>query len=248
MTTLLPTAAPGLYAPDSGEAFVFLLADRSDPPASIPLGDTWSDEGAARSIGHHVFLDALPSGENALVLAAALAGKLPPAPATTGFAWAVSPPKPFALTAAVELTLSTGGPVRRPGVAADAVIANRRPMPSLTLPAGMAAVAARGSDGAFAGWTLTDLAAAAADPAAARGLGVPLLGRDAGAVAFVSLLESPVRGDRSVKALAAVRIDPLRPLDPRRTSITPLGPEYVLSTDATGRHHLAPAPPTGARA
>lgn len=254
MTTLLPTAAPGLYAPDSGERVVFLLADRSGPPASIPLGDTWRDEGAAPRIGHHVFLDALPNAANAPALADALAATLPPAPETTGFAWAISPPRRFALRAAVEMTLSVGGAGGaggwggRPILAADAAVAIPRPMPSLTLPAGLAAVGVRGADGAFAGWTLTDLAAASADPPGAIGLTVPLLGGASGQLAFRSLLESPVSGDRSVKALAAVRLDPLRPLDPSRTSITPLGPEYALSADGAGSYHLEPAPPAGARA
>ena len=96
----------------------------------------------------------------------------------------------------------------------------------------------------FTGWTLLPLPLQPPG-ATVSGISVPLLGADSGDLSFQALLESAQHGDETVKRLAAVRVDPLRPLDPRRTSIVPLGPRYRLTATPDGGHVLAPAGAAG---
>jgi hypothetical protein len=231
MTTLLAIGRSGLYGPDSGEPFAFLLwSQPPEPVDSFPLEQTWSPDGPAVRVGYHVFLEGAPSGSEAEMLATALRGGLPQDPVTTGFAWAASPPKQFTLLGAVAVTIAGSRPV----VAADAPIAVEAPMPALTVPQGLVIEAHPG----LAGWTLTD-------PRGQPGLGldVPLLGPACGDISFRGLLASPVGGDATVKPLARVRIDPLHPFDPGRTEIVPLGAEYRVSEAPAGSYHIAPVQP-----
>jgi hypothetical protein len=231
VTSLAAIGNTSLYAA-SGESFVFLLWDPPSPaPPSIALTDTWSDDGPAPHIGYHVFVDRQPSVAEAEKLAPALREALPANPVTTGFAWAQSPPREFALLAAVPVDIVDGGPV----VAADATISVPAPMPQLTIAAGLAASA----EFDLSAWTLTS-----PRPAHGRraiGLGIALLGPAGGSATFEALLASKAVDKHSVKALAAVCITPLHPLDPQRNWIAPLGVEYVLSVDDRGEYHLSSA-------
>jgi hypothetical protein len=233
MTTLEKIGESRLYGPDrpdSGEAFAFLLSGSAlEPPAKIPLEQTWSPDGPATYVGFHVFVDAVPSAPDAKALAEALDAKLPREPVTTGFAWAISPPHAFSLLGVVELTIVDG----RPAVAADSAIAVRSPMPALTVPRGLAVDGREG----LTGWSLTD------PRGAGVGLDVTLLGRASATVRFQALRESRVDGGHTIKRLAAVSIDPLRPFDGKRTHIRMLDREYRLSVGPPGVYHLSQVTP-----
>ena len=232
MTALVQGDVAGMYRPDSGENFVFLLLSgpSAEPPDTLRLEDTWDQHQPARWIGFHVFLDAFPSGRQAAVLADELRRALPASPVTTGFAWAGSAPNQFSLAGTVSMTIAGD----RPSVAGDALVQIRPPMPLLTIPHGLAAQAHPG----LAGWTLCD---PRAQPAPA--LDVPLLGPDSGVIGFHALLASAVGDNETIKPLAGVRIDPLRPFDPTRTSITPLANRYRLSVGSSGTYQLTPEHP-----
>jgi len=230
MTTLVRISDSGLYGPDSAETFVFLLSDPpAEPPVTIALEETWEAQRRAPRTGFYVFLDALPSDRDASVLADALRCTLPPNPATTGFGWAHCPPSALSPAGAVDVTMVGGCPA----VASDAPIQVRSPMPELTIPAGLAVRAQPG----LAGWTLTD-------PYSRQdaGVTVPLLGRDCGDIRFRALLASTVKGDATVKRLADVHIDPVRPFDSTRTRITLLSDEYSLALGPAGTYQLTRMP------
>jgi len=228
VTSLVRLGTSALYLPDSGEAFAFLLWTPPTPPLdAIPLEDTWGADAPAARIGCHVFLDARPAAGAAPALEAELRGALPPDPVTTGFAWARTAPA-FACLAAAAVTFADGDAV----LAADVPIPVPDPMPGLTLARDLRVRATAG----LAGWWVFD---ARSSPGPA--ISVPLLGPAAGDVRFEALLASPVADDTTVKALAEVRADPLRPYDPDRTAIIPLGPEYRVSEGPAGVFRLAPA-------
>jgi hypothetical protein len=218
----------GLYQPDDKATFVFLLwAAEPGRPKEIPLDETWGEDGPAKYVGFHVFLNAPLSGADAEALAAGLRGTLPPDPVTTGFAWTTCPPKAFSVLGAISMTIADGRAV----VAADSPIEVPKPVPALTVPRGLAA------EGwpELTGWTLLERQG---QPA----LTLALLGKACGGIGFQALLASRVRGDETVKPLAQVQLDPLRP-DPAHTSITPLGPEYLLTEGPPGTYKLALASP-----
>jgi hypothetical protein len=238
VTTLKQIGSTSLYAPPGGEQFAFLLWETPGEPQTIPLEDTWADDGPAARIGYHVFVDALPSGTDAVALAKELRAELP-APITTGLAWAISPPSDYKLLGVVPMTVSPDVQIAGadfPAVAADAAIEVPAPMPPLTIPRGLWATAGAAEP---TGWVITS--PRPTDPLSARGLSVALLGQASGGISFQALLEAPATPTSSVKPLAAVSIDPRYPFDPTRTSITPLGADYLVSMDVNGTYHLAPA-------
>lgn len=230
-------AGTALYAPAGRETWAFLLWDAAGAPDPLPLRDTWADRGVPARPGWYVFLRALPGAANAAELEAALRTALPP-PAATGWAWSA-----YAPGTGAELRGSVG--VRpdeesNPAVAADAPVAFPRGVPSFGFARGLRVAATRDGAGEMDGLVVAR-PALPDDPW--RGIRLPLAGPLAGCILFGALLQSDVSGGQSVKALADVRLDPLRPFDPGRTRTTPTGPEYLLVAEGAGTYRLDPYPP-----
>lgn len=217
-----------LYAPPAGPRFVFLLGDPTAPPASIALADTWADDGPPRAPGWYVFVPAAPAGPDAPAFETALRARLD---GHRGFAWATpaAGDLPFELVAAAALGPD---PLDRPMVTKDVSVALPAGMPALRIVAGLTATGLRGEGQAEpAALGLTDAAGQAAN-----GIVAGLTGATSGCLSFAALGPSPVQGDRTVKPLAAVQVDPLDPFDPDRTRVTPLGPRYAVVAGGGGWH------------
>lgn len=223
-----------LYAPATGETYVFLLWDAPpEPDPSIPLAATWADVGMAACVGYFAFLRAVPSGTDATKLEAELRGVLPQ-PATTGFAWAeVSPEGELRPLGVVDVALDASD---RPIVAKESPITVPKGIPAFRFAAALS-VRAAADDSGMMGLRVTAESGATPGP----GIYVPLAGDHAGCIRFQAFLESTVHDDRTVKPLADASLDPIRPFDPVRTHVRPVGTSYVLSVDAEGKYHLTPA-------
>lgn len=232
------TRVPGtaLYQPPKpadGYA-LFLRWSTAAPPQTLPIEQTWSDDGAPAEPGWWAFTDAgsAPTAATEQALRAAL-----PAPAgATGFAW---------------LGLARGSPVK-PTIAALAPDGHGRPafpaavpvaLPPgvypLGFPAGAPVHGGRDGDGALVA-LVVDAPDPGAEPSPPRpGAAVPLVGDNAGVIAFTGFV--PTTGGRRegtepgvVKALVAAQTDPVRPFDPKRTSIAPTGREMAFVPDGGG--------------
>jgi hypothetical protein len=222
--TRIPSTA--LYTPPAGPRFVFLLwSPPQQPPAAIALADTWADEGLPARVGWYAFVPAIPSGQDAIELEKHLRGRLA---SERGVTWGSSP---FPLLAIVAIGLDDAN---HAAVATDAPVTLPPGLPELGFQKGLW-LTGLGEDG--------PARLALADPAGEPrlGLAVELTSKLSGGVWFTAFLESQAGGDRSVKPLAAVRIDPLNPYDPERTRITPLGPRYVLVHEPQGGYRLEEA-------
>jgi hypothetical protein len=230
--TLTRIGSSALYAPPGGETWVFLLSDAASAPPAVELEETWSDRGTPARVGDYAFLLAVPSPSEASAVETLLRGVFGAPAGATGFGWAG---KNAGSAYPVATALDDGAPIVR----SDA----RIPAGTLTLyfAAKLPVVAARDSAGSLTGLLFTD--PRPAQGAGAHGLVVPLLGPLAGTVVFLAALESRVIGDRSIKALADVRIDPIRLTNKERTRITPTGMKYVLSGNAAHGYHFLPYTP-----
>jgi hypothetical protein len=231
--TLGRLGATALYTPGGGEAWAFLLWDASGAHPSLPLADTWADQGVPARPGWYVFLPAVPLEADAPALEAALRGALDP-PAATGWAWSARAARGngAALRAAVPVHPDGEG---RPVVAKDVPVTLPAGLLAFGFAAGLRVAATRDAAGEIDG-----LVAARPDPDAQpwTGIRVLLAGPFAGCIRFAALRESKVSGDRSVKEAAEVSLDPLRPFDQRRTWIGPTGAEYLLVAEGGGAYRI----------
>lgn len=214
----LIASTKGLYAPPAGGRLLFMLAKPpSPPPGGIPFESTWADQGAPTEEGWYVIVPEVPEPADAVVLETHLRSTLS---GDRGIAWSSLGAKPTVI-GQVPIELGSGD---APVVSADAPFSLPTGIPPLTIPAGLALAATAPGP--------STLGLASPGVAPSLGLAADLTGSTAGCLRFRALLASPVQGERSVKPLAAVRLDPLDPWDPQRTSISPLGPEYALVREA----------------
>ncbi|HEY6313362.1 MAG TPA: hypothetical protein VIY52_21495 [Streptosporangiaceae bacterium] len=229
MTDLVRIGATALYETGTGEAEVFLRWTPGDE-GSIALDRTWADSGPPPVPGYYVFLLSVPPDGEASALETALRSALP-APTATGFAWMAWASGRADSHGIVPLVLDVNG---QPTVPADVSLRLPSGVLQLAFAKGMVAAATR-RDG-LDGLVLT------LDPPgpSLTGLRVPLLGALWGCVLLPGLLASPVDGDRSVKERADARLDPLRPFDPNRNRIIPLGERYLLRESPPGSYTLTP--------
>jgi hypothetical protein len=214
-----------LYAPNGGETYVFFLWDAASPPPSIPMGDTWANEGAPERAGYYVFLLAVPTPGDAPALETRLR-TLFSAPDTTGFGWVAATD---ALSTAVELALDTA---EFPIIAADTPVHLPPQAMPFTFSANLPVLGMTASDGTLNGFVMTQ--PRPQNPATAVGVSIALSGPVAGCIHFTGALESAVIGTQAIKRLADVLIDPLRLTDKNRTRIKPTGVSYTLTQTSTG--------------
>ncbi|MGH3782196.1 MAG: hypothetical protein ACRDRO_16645 [Pseudonocardiaceae bacterium] len=235
MTELIRIGSTTLYRLASGEDYVFLRwAPGSE--SIISLDQTWSDNGPSPLCGYYVFLSAIPSrAEEAAELEAALRAVLP-TPSITGFAWAMWQRRDRTADLYGIVTLAIDG-TGRPAVTADAALRLPPGLLRFSFIRAMRAQATRNRDGVD-GLLLTIESSKSEGPP--FGLRIPLLGTLCGCVLFQGLLASRVQTSQSIKELAEVRIDPLRPFDAPRTRITQLGEHYVLREESPASYLLTP--------
>jgi hypothetical protein len=228
--TLARIGSTALYAPPGGEPWVFLLWNGADAPTSLPLDETWADQGAPARPGWYVFLTAVPPEPAAAELETALRSALS---AERGWAWSAYAGGPDArLRGAVPLKGDGAG---HPVVAADAPVALPPGVLSFGFAAGLRVAASHGAAGEMDGLVATR---PTPYPVPFTGVRVALAGPIAGCIFFGALLDSDVVGNRSVKAQADVRMDPLRPFDPHRNRTSPTGTRYVLIAEGAGAYRL----------
>lgn len=225
-----------LYAPAKGLTWLFLLWDVTDPPPSIPLTDTWSEQGSPARLGWYVFVSATPDRAHAAGLERALRDALP-VPVATGLAWVGEDAgSGLDLRGAVAVRSDDQG---RPVVAADAPITLPPELLTLGFLAGMRLALRHEETGEPNGVIATR---PAYDDQPWTGVVVPLTGSLAGCLTLTALLESTVEHDHSTKLAADVRVDPLRPFDPERTRISPTGAAYALIAETDKTYRLLPVP------
>jgi hypothetical protein len=213
-----------LYKPGGGETYVFLLWDVSSPPQTIPLDETWADDGSPLRVGDYVFLLSVPPPDQAPALEKRLR-TLFSAPETTGFGWVAAKDE---LSTAVNVAL-TGG---LPAIAADTPVRMPPSAIRFTFLANLPVLASTDGDGKMNGLVMTQPRPGSA--AGAAGASIALSGPIAGCIRFTGALESVVSGDATTKQLADVLIDPLRLTNPKRTYILPTGVRYTLTRTVTG--------------
>jgi hypothetical protein len=234
---LAQIGSTALYRAGGPETFVFLRWSPPDEP-TLPLDETWAARGSPPAVGYYVFLLAVPGATDAVALETALRAALPE-PRATGIVWArFTPPSALDVVGELVVLLDVDDV---PVVAADTTVRFPPGMPEFSFVPGMAVVG-RGGPSLDALAVVPRRGLLRKPAASAPGVTVPLLGGLSGCLSFDALQESIVVGYQSNKALAAVLLDPLRPYDNQRTSITPLGQAYAFSVNADGVHHLAPIP------
>jgi len=221
-TTFYQSQSPG-----PGETMLFLLWNTTSPPATIPLEQTWSSSGVPASLGYFLFLNKIPDASVLAAFEASIRKDLA-TPAATSFAWVIyalgKPP--------VISTLLPVGPnaSKAPVVAQDVPLALPPGMEGLGLAQNAPVLASENAD-FLTGFTITYPPLAGSDPPSAQGIDLPMTGAAVGAIRFAGLVNAgPVKvQDKALKSLVLVQIDPLRPVDPKRTFQTITGIQYTLT-------------------
>jgi hypothetical protein len=241
--TLQRIASTTLYQPQSpapGEAMWFLLWSQADPPAQLTLEQTWAESGPPAAPGYFLFLNELPQQGNAASFEEKVRALLP-ATALAGFVWAVYTPKKddVKVQTRIGLDLDSGN---RPVVDADT---------SFVLPPGMtelgvgkgAPVTASAPGGLVDAFVVSYPPQEGADPPRPGGLTLPMTGGFVGCVRFGGLVNAlnDGKGSSVLKSLVEVQVDPLRPVDPKRTFQTFTGLDYLLVAEGNG-YRLERAP------
>lgn len=205
-----------LYAASAeGGSALFLLADATAPPPSLPLGDTWSDSGAPSRPGWFVFTAAPVDSGNAGAVERNLRSGLVPAadvdapPDATGFAWA----DPAGIVAAKVATALDGSGA--PRVAEDVTLPTAPGMLALSFPmeAPLRSLVQHGALHAI-GCGMPPHALPV--PTHGPGASIRIAGDAAGCITFDAFVGQPP-GEGANVVLMAVSVDPLRPFDPKRS-------------------------------
>jgi hypothetical protein len=247
MLTLLKTApATPLYQPASpgpGENMLYLRWDTGAPPQSLTLEETWADTGPPSTAGYFVFLNAVPSLQDAAALEKALRSVLP-APVTTGFVWAIFPSKS---SSPVHTLLKT-----KLNASGNPCVDGDTPLTGLLGPIGVgfgdgSPVMAARKEGFITGFVVTYPPVPPARLPLGIGVTLPMAGGSVGCVQFQGLidaLDNSASGASATKALVSVSMDPLHPIDPThpdRNRVTYTGAEYLLTIEGnSGR--ISPSP------
>lgn len=232
-----------LYEPmDSIGSLLFLRWDLNNPPENIPINETWADSGPAVNPGYFVFPNAFPSASDATSFEIVLRTKLGP-PVLTSLAWIVYTQS---VEKGVEITINTLVPVtmgtdEKPVVATDVKVG---------LLAGMKALGFAAESPVFGVLTPSTLTRfsityppqPSGQPPNGAGIEIPLDGAGVGAFRFQGLTNANATSppNQVLKSLLDVQIDPLRPLDAKRTYQKVTNRYYVLSQTANG-YQITPA-------
>ena len=220
---VLPTL---LYEPVTsgpGEHLLFLRWSTANPPASIELEETWADSGLPDTSGYFFFLDALP--KDAQVFEQKMPEQLS-APTTSAFAWAVS-----GAAAAVQTLLKTKlNNSGKPCVDGNTQLSLMPGLEEVGFSDGAQILSIK-AGGFISGFVVTH-PAPTVPQSNPLGLILPMTGSYVGCVQFAGLTSrfaSPPAGDKALKNLVNVSIDPHNPLDTQRTYMRFTGAEYVLT-------------------
>lgn len=223
---------PAQLSPD--EAMVFLLWDTTAPPATIELSDTWSDSGPPAKVGYYVFLNAIPPNASAKSFESALRADLD-APAATGFVWArYDAPSKAEVQTAVVLKMNGAN---RP-VIADNV--------TMQLPAGVETLGFGADAPVTASGSIDNFVVAypplkGANSPRGPGIRIGISLGSVGCLGFSGLVNvNPPEGERVLKTMVAVQIDPIRPFDPQRTYQVFSGRNYFLEKSGAS-YEITPA-------
>ncbi len=227
-----------LYRPEQRDpnALLYFVAWKADAAArTIPLKDTWAESGQPLTPGCLLFLNAQPTDPATFEEAVrTILKRLLPEPSTTAVAWAVATPAPT-LKTLIKTKLDGAN---RPRVDGDTRLGVPPGLKSLGFGDGTPVLAAYDAEGTFNGLRFTSPPRASAPAPAAAGVSLPLTGKFVGCVQFEGLTNVPgssITGDaRARKVLVRVSVDPLRPLDPKRTYETFTGEYFILSRDGDG--------------
>lgn len=220
-------------APGPGEHLLFLPSSDTDPAGTIELEETWADSGRPDTPGYFLFLDAMP--KDMTIFEEQIRNALPD-PFTSAFAWALSAPAVIQTQLKTKLNSSD-----KPCVDGNVL---------LSLPPGLeevgfsdeAPVLSIKSDGLITGFVVTHpaLTVPQSNPI---GLILPMTGSYVGCVQFAGLTSrfaAPPAGDKAMKNLVNVSIDPHNPLDTQRTFMRFTGAQYIL-IKAGDVYAIAPA-------
>jgi hypothetical protein len=230
-TSLYRPADPG-----AGENMIFLRWDPATPPTSLTFGNTWADSGAPLAPGYFVFLNTTPADSDAPALETLLRKDLAATDATS-FIWASFSPGPPTASLEIQTTLALKlNAAKQPSVNGDTIIRTPPGIGVVGFQDG-ALVIAKTVAGAITGFEITYTPSSSTRSPLAKGVQLPITGGLVGCATFRALIDaSDATAAATVKkALVAVSIDPLHPIDSKRNYTLYTGQEFWLTMDGTTR-------------
>lgn len=239
--TLVPST--NLYKssdPGPGENMLFLRWSTENPLPSLTLEETWADSGPPPIPGYFVFLNTMPTNQDAPNFEKDLRDVVP-APTNTGFVWAVYTTGAASVSVQTLLSIKLNSS-NLPCVDGNTLLALLPGLRGVGF-GDLSPVIAIYRDDCITGFSTTYPPVAGSEPPRGPGVALPMLGKGVGCVQFAgltnALVASKTEGISARKSLVQVSIDPLHPLDTGRNYQIFTGQDYIL-TEEDGVYHITP--------